>query len=202
MTKADGSFQLDAYLAQLRRDLRGLSPEEAEETIRELRSHVLDRADAELSPGSVAAALAALGDPTALARLNAAARTAARGAGRRSPWGLLGAIAQVARISLGGAWALLISLAGYALAASWILTAIAKPFAPDHVGLWRLSDAADDLTFSLGRTTNLHGHELLGWWIIPLGLLIGLLIGYATYGFGRWSLRRLARPTRSLPAEP
>ena len=35
------------------------------------------------------------------------------------------------------------------------------------------------------------GDELLGWWIVPLGLLIGAGLFLLTTRFGLWGLRRL-----------
>jgi len=195
MTIPDGSPQLDAYLEQVRRQLRGLPRPEAEETVRELRSHVLDRTSGDLSPASLQPALAALGDPGDLARLNATARVAARGAHSRSPWTIFATIARLARISLGGACALFVSLFGYMIAGAWILAAVVKPFWPGHVGLWRLKDAHDAYAFSLGVVSKAPAAvELLGWWIIPIGLVVGPAVGFCTFLYGRWSLRRLARP--------
>ena len=48
-----------------------------------------------------------------------------------------------------------------------------KPFAWRHAGLWRMPERPDDYSFSLalGVTDNPHqGHELLGGWIIPIGI--------------------------------
>jgi hypothetical protein len=37
------------------------------------------------------------------------------------------------------------------------------------------------------------GKELLGWWLVPIGLLVGLGLFFLTARFGLWSIRRLRR---------
>ena len=191
---------LDTYLAEVRRRLSGLPASEAEETVRELRSHVLDATGGDLSADKLTPALAALGPAADIARLNAAARLASDAAVSRSPWRVLRATIRIARLGAGGAWALLLSVIGYAFAAALIVTAIAKPFAPSRAGLWRMREAADTYTFSLGFMDHPpSGAELLGWWIIPIGLALGAAVAYATFRYDRWSLRRLGR--HRLPAQ-
>ena len=203
-----GARQLDEYLNEVRGALAALSATDIDETLRELRSHVLDRAGSDLPADGVAAALAALGEPAILARMNALAILASEGAARRTPWGVLNFIGRVARLSLGGMLALLVSVSGYGLAAAWIIAAVVKPFAPGQVGLWvpethawaktdlKPGPTHDPHAYSLVlgvSKTYPHGQELLGWWIIPIGLILGVLTGWLTYRYGRWSLRRLAR---------
>jgi uncharacterized membrane protein len=191
---------LEAFLAEVRRGLAGLSAEETQEVLRELRSHVLDRVGEDASADAISAALSALGDARELARLNLACRLAARGAERQNPWALLRLTARVARVSLGGLAALVLSLFGYLFAVAWILVALAKPIVPRHVGLWIPADPMSAFSFVLGVTSReAHGTELLGWWIIPVGLILGAAAARLTFRYSRWSLRRLARPVITLP---
>jgi hypothetical protein len=98
--------------------------------------------------------------------------------------------------SLGGQGLLtfILSLTGYAIAGCWLLTALAKPFAPDRVGLWLLPDATGDLSLSLGRHgAGVTGHDILGWWIIPIGLTVGIVCAVLTYRFDLRFIRQLAR---------
>jgi hypothetical protein len=37
---------------------------------------------------------------------------------------------------------------------------------------------------------------LLGWWIIPIGLGLGLLFGWLTWRFGIFSVRKMRRTAR------
>ncbi len=108
-----------------------------------------------------------------------------------SPWLILGGIFRWAALSSAGLLMLLGSLVGYALAASFSISALMKPFAPDSVGLWRLTESADSFSLKLGPGSPPSGDELLGWWIVPLGLLIGAGLFLLTTRFGLWGLRRL-----------
>ncbi len=193
---------LESWLAEVRRQLKGLPPAEADETIQELRSHVLDRLDADRRPKALADALRRLGRPAEVARANLSLRLASGAVHRRSPFAILGAIWRLAGLSLYGLWVGLVSFAGYAIAVSWLFVAVAKPFAPEHVGFWLLSSGPGDLSFSFGGEWPIpKGHEVLGWSIIPLGIVLGLACGYLTYAYDRHALRRMARPGREPAAE-
>ena len=197
MSPDEGLAHLDVYLDQVRRNLRGLSDAEASETIAELRSHVLDKVESDPTPAKVEAAIAALGTPREVARLNLAERTAEQMHADRSLLAVPRAIARLATLSLYGFFAFTVSLIGYALGLALVVSAIAKPFAPARVGLWRQPGAADDYSFSLGIVDHAQtSHELLGWWIIPLGLAVGALALWLTWNFGVFSVRMMASPGR------
>jgi hypothetical protein len=131
-----------------------------------------------------------------VARVNVTERVVAQVETNRSPLSVLRGVGRLAGLSLYGAFALLVSLAGYGLASAFLLTAIVKPFNPSHAGLWRIPKPDGDYDFSLGTTDAPVGYELLGWWIIPIGLLVGLLLGWLTWRFGLFSLRRMGRRAR------
>jgi hypothetical protein len=186
--------RLDLYLDQVRRYLHGLSAAERDEIIAELRSHVLDRVEGAFLPDKVEAALAALGAPRQVAQLNLSERMAVRVARNRSPLTVLGAVGRLAGLSVYGFAAFLVSITGYGIAAGFLLTAAVKPFAPDRAGLWWMSDPKDAYSFSLGVVDHpAAAHELLGWWIIPIGLAIGALAAWLTWRFGIFSVRLMAR---------
>ena len=200
MSNDAGQAHLDTYLAQVQRHLGGLPHAEARETVAELRSHVLDKVAGDLSVRTVEAAIAELGSPREVARLNVTERVAAELETNRSPLRVLSAIGRLARLSVGGLFALLVSFTGYALAAGFLITAVVKPFAWRRAGLWLWKGGPDSYSWSwaLGVTDNPHhGQELLGGWIIPIGIALGLLLGWLTWRFGIFSVRRLrsrARP--------
>jgi hypothetical protein len=75
MSREQGQAHLDTYWRRCTatwRPFRG----RARETLAELRSHVLDRTEGQLSPAAVEAAIAALGSPRDVARLNVTERVA------------------------------------------------------------------------------------------------------------------------------
>jgi hypothetical protein len=196
MTGEDAARRrLDAYLHQVRRGLRGLPAAEALEITEELRSHVIDRsAGADLTEAAVEAALTGLGSARELAGLYVGERMAQRVEANRSPWLILEAVSRLAGLSLRALSVLLVSLAGYGLGLSLLLTALAKPIWPERVGLWiQRGRSLDDMTISLGRTGHPIGPEVLGWWVIPLGLVVGGLLSFLTWRFGLAAVRRLGR---------
>ena len=194
MSNARASEQLESYLNRVRENLRGLDPAEVSEILQELRSHVMDFVAGDMSDARVAVALEKLGDPQEIARLNMSMRVAVQSLDRRSPVGVFQAVVRLARLSVRGAFTLFISLLGYAFAASWLITALAKPLSPQRVGLWYLPGKAGDLSLSLGsHSGSVAGHDLLGWWIVPVGLLVGVAAGYLTYRYDLYAIRRIAR---------
>jgi hypothetical protein len=192
--------KLDHYLRELHAGLRGLSRGEAAEIVEELRSHVHDCAGGgELTDASVTAALKRLGRPQDLA-----ARYLAEGMAGRALEGRAlgrGMKAIIGWAFLCGAAVMVIfgALVGYALAATLCLCAIRKPFAPDRVGLWRLAEDSDTWSLRLGFGRAPHGTEFLGWWIVPLGLLLGVGLFMLTVRFGWWARQTLRCRLRGFP---
>jgi hypothetical protein len=193
MTRDAAMAHLETYLAQVRRNLKGLSEAEIREVLLELRAHVLDRVEGHLTPGTVETALAALGSPREVGRANVTERVAAVMEKDRSFFGVLAAVVRLAGLSLAGFFLFLVSLVGYGVAASFLVVAVMKPFRPEHVGLWRTAPDA----YSMGALSHpAEGRELLGWWIIPVGLVLGFAFGYLTWRFGRFSIRAMVRSGR------
>jgi len=197
MSREQGQAHLDTYLAQVNRHLHGLSEAEARETLAELRSHVLDRTDGHLSPAAVEAAITALGSPRDVARMNVTERVASVVETDRSALSVLRATGRLAGLSLFGFFAFLVSLTGYAVAAGFLLAAVVKPFAPERAGLWRIVDPNGGYDYSIGVVSTARpAQELLGWWMIPVGLAVGAGLAYLTWRFGLYSIRRMARGVR------
>ncbi len=192
MTDADAVLStIDGCLAEVRRGLRGLSAGETADILEELRSHIVDRAreSGAVTPASVAAAVGGLGDLRELAGAYAAGRIAAPVEERRSPWWMLGAAFRLARLSAWGFCVFVASLLGYGVGASLVITALVKPFAPKYAGLW-VSGHGETFTLDLGvHGDPVAGQELLGWWIIPIGLVLGALMLWLTWRFNRAALR-------------
>ena len=199
MSKDAGLAHLDTYLAQVHRHLKGLPDGEVRETLAELRAHVLDKVGGELSPNRVEAAIAELGSPREIARVNITERVVARAEARRTPLSVLGGVVRLAGLSAYGLFAFLVSVLGYGSAAAFLVTAAAKPFAWDYAGLWHIQEGPGDDTFSwaLGFTNNPHrGHEILGAWIIPIGIVMAIVLGWLTWRFNLFSLRLMGRRAR------
>lgn len=184
--------KIDTYLAQLRQRLRRLPEHEVREIVEEIRSHIVERS-AGGGNTDVDSALAALGDPSELARGYLTDALLAGAESVRSPFGILGPLFRWARLSFIGFFVLLGSLIGYWLGAIFVLCAVMKPIHPRTVGLWMLPTGPGDLNVSLQvgfANAPVNGHEVLGWWIVPLGLLAGCGLVLLTTRAALWCVRQ------------
>ena len=195
--------RIDDYLQRLRAGLRGLRPEEINEIVEELRSHIVEKASAGGEAGAAAleAALASLGRPEDLAREYLTDALLARAEVSRSPARILAALFHWGRLSVTGFFVFLAAIVGYALGISLFLLGVLKPFHVGSAGLWVWRDSHSALEYSarLGfGTPPPNAHELLGWWIVPIGLAYGggliMLTTYLVLWFVR--MYRSARALR------
>jgi len=200
---SDVERKIDAYLMEVRRRLRGLGEDQSREIIAELHSHILERASAGGPPTttSVDTALASLGRAEQLATEYATDEMLACAEVQRSPFRLLDSLFGWASISIAGFLVTITSIIGYFLGAIFVLVACLKPLHPADAGLWALRDSTGDLELSVRMgfgTPPTNGHELLGWWIVPLGLVIGCGLVVFTTRFALWCVR-MYRRSRLLP---
>ena len=102
---------------------------------------------------------------------------------------------------MAGFGVLLACIVGYVLGAAFFLCAILKPFHPQSAGLWMIPGSAGDWELSLRMGFDgapVNGHELLGWWMIPAGLILGIGLVLLTTRFVLWCARKYRR-SRALP---
>ena len=189
--------KIDAYLSELRRSLGELPAEDVQEILREIRGHILERAEAsgELNDAKLVEILTALGRPDQIApayQAEAVVRTARASA---SPVLILRGVFRWAMLSAWGFALFVAGLVGYSLGVALLVAGVGKIFFPAKIGGW-LSPRG----FSIGTLSDMPGaHEVLGWWLVPLGIVGGALAVILTTRFLRWALR-FARFRRSVPA--
>jgi hypothetical protein len=194
----DAQQRIEAYLGRLRQLFRGMNAEDAREIVEELRSHLMDRvaAGGEGTAAGVDAALAALGSPEELANEYMTHNLLARVEASRSPVRILESLFRWASLSAAGFFVLVGSMTGYFLGTVFILVAALKPFHPQTAGLWLLRDSAGDPEISLRLGSGSvpgAGKDLLGWWIVPIGLLAGCAVVMLTTRFALWCARQYRR---------
>jgi hypothetical protein len=197
----DSQQAIDAYLKVLRKRLRGLSEQVSDDVVKEIRSHILDKASlgGQMTPASVASVLAGLGSPEELASQYVTDDLLARAQVTRSPWLVLRSLLRWASLSFVGFSVLTFSVLGYFLAGSLALCAMLKPIHPQTAGLWLLPSLEGDYSFSLRlgfSSPPADGRELLGWWIVPIGLALAMGLVLLTFHFGLWGIRKFWRPVR------
>jgi hypothetical protein len=200
----DAQQKIDAYLNRMRNRLRGLSGQAAGEILAELRSHITEKAVAggEMTAASVDGALAALGSPEELASEYVTDELLARAEVSRSPIHILNSLFRWASLSVAGFFVLLGSIVGYFLGAAFILVAALKPFHPETAGLWVSQDATGDLVYSLHMgfgSAQGGGREVLGWWIVPIGILVGCGLVILTTRAALWCAQQYRR-SRAMPS--
>jgi hypothetical protein len=194
---------MEAYLGQVRRRLRGMNESDIRDIVQELRSHITDRAggNGQMTAAGVGDALARLGSPEELASQYLTEDLLSRAEVSRSPIEVLRSLFRWAAFSAAGFIILLGSLLTYFLAAVFIITALVKPFHPQTAGLWIFPDNADGVQISLRLgfgTPPANGRELLGWWMVPVGLAVGCGLVMLTTRFALWCARRF-RKSSALP---
>ncbi len=180
-------MQIESYLTTLRSHLGPLTIAEREEIVREINSHIRD--SAEVAGVSVETILSRLGPPEKLAaqyREGLLIRTASRSF---SPVVLMRAALRLATKGIFGVLVFLLGLFGYVIGADLVLTALVKPFLPEHTGLWFDSNGNFMSSGVLFPEPASSAHEVLGFWYIPLALIVGSLTLLATTWAIRASLR-------------
>ena len=186
---ADPRTQIERYLLRLRTALGRMPDAEKAEILSDIRNHIEERLSDAASDHAaiVAETIAALGTPESLAASYQRERLLARATASAAPPLLLHATFQWALTGLRGFLALLMLLVGYSFGLGFTACALLKPFFPNQIGLW-----VDPPAFSLGYLSQAPhaGHELLGWWIIPIGWTIGPLLIIWTTRLVQGSLRR------------
>ena len=154
-----------------------------------------------MTPKTVEAALGALGSPREIARVNISERVAAVMETDRSPFGVLAAVVRLASVSAMGVITFFVSVIGYSLAVGFLVIAAWKPFDPARVGMWRTPEPHGGYSFMLGSMDKAPAsHELLGWAVIPMSLVLAFLFGWLTWRFGVFAVRLMGATGRRRPA--
>ena len=194
MSASDAQQRVETYLGRLRVRLRGINDLDVREIVEELRFHILDKAgvSGEVTAAGVDAALAALGSPEELASEYLTDSLLARAEVSRSPVQILESLLRWASLSVAGFFVLLGSILGYFFGVVFVLCALVKPFHPQTAGLWVFRDSTGNLVTSLRLgfgSPPAGGRDVLGWWIAPIGLVVGCGLLMLTTRFALWCAR-------------
>ncbi len=169
-TPADGRARIEDYLLRLRVTLARMPESEKTEILSDIRNHLEER----LTSGGESAlgeTITALGAPGTLAASYYRERKLASAAASSAPGALLAATFHWALTGLRGFLVFLVLIVGYSLGLGFIACALLKPFTPETIGLWW-----NPPSLNLGYQSPASGaHDLLGWWIIPVGYTVGPL---------------------------
>ena len=191
---ADAQQRIDAYLTKLRSRLRGINEQDIQEIVQELRSHILDKTQTEENRlDKVTETLDSLGSPEQLAGEYLTDNLFARAEVSRSPMRILAVLFRWAGLSIAGFLVCLSSIVGYFLGVAFVLCALLKPIHPQTAGLWIYPTGLEGTTISLRLgfgTPPTDGRDVLGWWIVPIGLVLGCGLVMLTTRYALWWVRR------------
>jgi uncharacterized membrane protein len=162
--------KIEHYLSVFRAALRSMP--HSEEIVREISAHIRDAAE---EPGAtLSAVLTRLGSPEALARQYDEAELFKRARRSFSPPLLLQAALRLSTKGILGIVVFCCGVSGYLTGIAMILTALAKPFFPAAIGMWRPGPHSVVAGMLAANVRPIH--EILGWWYIPLALSVGALL--------------------------
>ena len=166
---------VDAYLSRFRAALGGMTLSEREDIVEEIHMHIRERLDAE--PGSEQVILTGLGDPEQLGEQYRTGMLLQKAGRSRSPLLILRATLRWARTGVVGFAVFMVAVVGYAMGAGFLVLALLKPCFPDRTGLY-VGPGVFEFTFRTGALPSYYTqnvHEVLGWWFLPLCLVLGSL---------------------------
>ena len=200
-----GESRVNGYLFVLERSLKTfLPPDVARDAVREIESHLRERiASADRAPSERTALeriLGELGPPLRVAQAYSAERTMDEAVVTGKVVPVLRALWRVtAGTMVGFSVALAVSV-GYSMGASFLFLAIMKPIFPENVGFWADNTGGFQRDLAMKVPAPTHQHDVAGYWLIPVCLILGILVLRVTHGFARrfltrWRERRLLAKT-------
>jgi len=167
--------QINDYLSQLRVALKGITVSEREDIVEEIHMHIRERvADPQCSLDAV---FAGLGPAHELAQQYRTGVLVQRARTSLSPVVILRAALRWATMGVEGFLVFMIAIIGYALGGGFVALAILKPIFPANTGFFvgpgqfSFSFLPDSILASFHPPL----HEVLGWWLIPVCLVLGSL---------------------------
>ncbi len=186
------STDIDHYVRRLLWGLQSLRHEDRLAIAAEIHSHLTDCA---IEGAAVMEhARTRLGAPHLLAARYVEEYALSGALARNTPGRLLVAVVHRGSRSVAAALAGFGAALSYLFMVAFAVIALAKPIAPQNVGMWMGRDGA--VTAGLISSSANASGEMLGLWIIPLSIAAAL----ACYLFGTQVLRSVAR--RLLEAVP
>ena len=182
------ALQVDTYISSLRSHLGPMTLDQREEIIREISAHIRD--SVEESGSKIETVLERLGPANELAAQYRDGILIRRASRSISPLLLLRAALRLATKGISGIVVFFAAVFGYALGGGFVLSAFAKCVFPSHTGVWVRSG---ELVMS-GTTISSYipqppAREMLGWWYVPITLVLGSLLLLLTTFVIRTSLR-------------
>ncbi|MEO9599607.1 hypothetical protein [Parasphingorhabdus sp.] len=164
------------YLQSLMRFLSRLDREDADDVLREIESHIYDVMEMREENGQIidaSAILEGFGQPRDLA--SQYVDHILKGAPPPRGFKAIQSVKRGATSGLRYATALV----GYVTAATLIIVGLYKLIDPDAVGFWA-NESGESVVIGALTEVPAGTHELMGWWLTPVALGIGIAAAYLT----------------------
>ncbi|GAA0531637.1 putative membrane protein [Rhizomicrobium palustre] len=184
--------KVKAYIATLSRALTSVPSEERSAILAEIKSHIEDRSAQTGAPADEA--LESLGDPLELAAAYLDQARLEQAVVHSTHSILLVTILERAGRSLAAAALGFAALFLFLLSIGFAAVVVAKPILPEQTGFWV---GPHMFAFAILDKSPV-GHELLGYWIMPISLLCAVGSFLAARALTRLGGRVLLRKTRML----
>jgi uncharacterized membrane protein len=209
-----GTSRVNGYLFVLERSLATVLPRESvRDVLREIDSHLRDRISAaQAQPDErtmLERILSELGPPQRVAQAYSVERTVDEAVVSGKLFTIARAVWHVAMSGASSFFAALGLFVGYFAGVVFIVLAVLKPLFPKNVGIWvgdRSISEGVDIGWRAGVSVAAsgHGHNVGGYWVIPIFLVAGCgLLFLTTRGarkFLSWWRRR--RPGFTVTVRP
>jgi len=184
---------LEDYLQKLKEVLRPLPEKEREEIVLEIKGHIQERmAQSSQVEGDTEAlqnALIRLGRPEEYGSEFVTDYLLSKGMERKHAGMIFKGLLRWGCNTLVGFFYSLFFFAFYLISVSFVFVGIMKPIFPAQVGFFLRDGKAQNFGLVMGATDRQGMHEVLGYWIIPIALVIGIAWFFVT----TWLLKKVIR---------
>jgi len=170
VTDDSGTREIETYVRRLTGALQGLPPEERSAIANEIRSHLADCAAR--GEEALGRAIDAMGAPDVLGRSYVEEYRLAGALEKGSPLRLLAIVLGLGARGVAGFLGGLVVLKLYLIGVTCFVIAGNKLVEPAHVGMW-IAPNYFALTIN-GPPPPAPVPELLGYWIVPLSVMLGV----------------------------
>jgi hypothetical protein len=184
---------LEDYLQKLKEVLRPLPEKEKDEIVLEIKGHIQERmaqsSQAEGESEALKSSLARLGRPEQYGSEFVTEYLLSRGIEQKKAWMVFKGLLRWGCNTLVGFFYSLFFFASYLISASFVLVGIMKPIFPEKVGFFLRNGRFENFGLIMGVTDDPNMQEVLGYWLIPIALVIGIAWFFVT----TWLLKKVIR---------
>jgi len=192
-SNAESMKLLENYLQELKEVLNSLPEKERDEIVLEIKGHIQERmaqsSQAESDIEALKNALTRLGKPEEYGSEFVTDYLLNKGMERKKAWMIFKGLLRWGCNTLVGFFYSLFFFVSYLISASFVIVGIMKPIFPEKVGFFLRNGRFENLGLIMGVTDNPNMQEVLGYWIIPVALVIGIAWFFVT----TWLLKKVIR---------